>query len=82
VKRHCASRLGVRGCPATEAVLTAGVPQIADAMLHGASRQDRAMSRLMRRNMISEPNTKGPSGGGLSEHPFAFLVRRPAESGT
>jgi hypothetical protein len=35
----------VKGCPATEAVLTAGVPQIADAMLHRASRQDRATER-------------------------------------
>src|SRR5260221_4680631 len=40
-----------------------------------------AISRLMHRNIISEPNTKGPSRGGLSELPLAFLFRRPQNQG-
>jgi hypothetical protein len=41
-----------------------------------------AKSRLMHRNIISEPNTKEPSRGGLSELPLAFFVQATAESGT
>ena len=35
----------------------------------------------MQRNIISEPNTKGPSRGGLSELPLAFLFMQPQNQG-
>src|SRR5262245_42842704 len=40
-----------------------------------------AIGRLMHRNIISEPNTKGPSRGGLSELPLAFLFTRTQNQG-
>src|SRR5215475_542923 len=46
-----------------------------------ADSEERPPPRLMHRNIISEPNTKGPSRGGLSELPLAFLFRRPQNQG-